>query len=177
MQRAVDDFASRIWNADETGFCLGATSKKILARKGRWSIRPLQSMPVAMLLVLGCLHLSYTCTRERISTPLGQKGDQLVQCMVLDKQFYPVVKHLLETGPVVLFIDGHYSHSSLELITRARSLGIHLFCLPPNTTHLLQPLDIGVFGPVKQCWRKILKQYKIKTRATNVTKEHFPGAN
>ena len=26
----VSDYASHVWNSDETGFCLGATSKKIL---------------------------------------------------------------------------------------------------------------------------------------------------
>ena len=42
-------------------------------------------------------------------------------------------------------------------------------------THILQPLDVGVFGPAKSAWRKILKQYKVRTRATNVTKDVFPS--
>ena len=87
-------------------------------------------------------------------------------------QFYPTVKHLTETGSVVLFFDGHYSHLSISLIKKARSFGIHLFCLPPNTTHILQPLDVGVFGPVKSAWQKILKQYKVRT---SVTKDIFPS--
>ena len=56
-----------------------------------------------------------------------------------------------------------------------RSLGIHLFCLPLNTTHLLQPLNIGAFGPVKTAWRMILKQPKVRTRAANVTRYIFPS--
>ena len=40
---------------------------------------------------------------------------------------------------------------------------------------MLQPLDVGVFGPVKECWRSILKLHQLKTRAQNVTKERFPG--
>ena len=84
------------------------------------------------------------------------------------------MKHLLDSGPVVLFIDGHFSHAGIDLIKRARSLGIHLFRLPPNTTHLLQPLDVGVFGPMKNRWRVILRRYQIKTRAKNVNKQHFP---
>lgn len=31
---SVADFPCRIWNSDETGFCLGMTSKRILARHG-----------------------------------------------------------------------------------------------------------------------------------------------
>ena len=75
----------------------------------------------------------------------------------------------------MLFFDGHFSHMSITLIKRARDLGIHLFCLPPNTTHILQPLDVGVFGPMKRSWRAILKNYKVSTRAANITKERFPG--
>ena len=33
--------------------------------------------------------------------------------------FIPAVSHLLETGPVVLFVDGHLSHITLELIKSA----------------------------------------------------------
>ena len=29
---------------------------------------------------------------------------------------------------------------------------VHLYCLPPHTTHKLQPLDVGVFGPLEHEW-------------------------
>ena len=92
-----------------------------------------------------------------------------------EQQFYLIVKHLLETGPIVLFFDRHFLHMSISLIKKAHTQGIHLFCLPPNTTHILQPLDISVFSPMKQQWRTISKHHKISTRASNVTKEHFPA--
>lgn len=85
------------------------------------------------------------------------------------------VSHLTPTGPVILYFDGHHSHISMELIRRARDNNIILLCLPPNTTHLLQPLDVGVFAPVKTCWRKILKQYKLETQGQHVSKEVFPS--
>ena len=69
------------------------------------------------------------------------------------------------------FMDGHYSHLSLDLIQYAKSQGIHLFCFPPHLTHILQPLDVGVYGPVKM----ILKDHKFSTCAQNVIKEDFPG--
>lgn len=31
---------------------------------------------------------------------------------------------------------------------------IHLYCLPPKTTHKLQPLDVGIFGPTQTAWGK-----------------------
>ena len=76
---------------------------------------------------------------------------------------------------MLLIFDGHHSHISFELIELAWKNNIHLLCLPPHTTHLLQPLDVGVFGPLKQAWKKILKEHQIETCAGTVTKEDFPG--
>jgi len=42
------------------------------------------------------------------------------------KLFIPVVNHLLKTGPVVLFVDGHHSHVTLDVIQYARDKGVHL---------------------------------------------------
>jgi len=39
---------------------------------------------------------------------------------------------------------------SLEAIDLARSqLGLVLICLPPHTTHRMQPLDRTIYGPLK----------------------------
>ena len=48
--------------------------------------------------------------------------------------------------PILLVLDGHGSHDTLPIIDLALSHGIIIFCLPPHTTHKLQPLDVGVFG-------------------------------
>jgi DDE superfamily endonuclease len=37
--------------------------------------------------------------------------------------------------------------------TLALENNIHIFCLPPHTTHRLQPLDVGVFGPLQAAWQ------------------------
>ena len=63
--------------------------------------------------------------------------------------------------PVVWIFDGHYSHISLELIKLARDNNIHLLCLPPNTTHILQPLDVGLFAVLKKHQHKVLKEYQL----------------
>ena len=46
-----------------------------------------------------------------------------------------MLSHLIKTGPVLLFFDGHYSHISLELIRAARQNNVHFLCLPPNNAH------------------------------------------
>ena len=47
--------------------------------------------------------------------------------------------------PVLLIKDGHSSHISLEVIELAQENDVHLLCLPSHMSHLLQPLDVGVF--------------------------------
>ncbi|KIM43930.1 hypothetical protein M413DRAFT_68191, partial [Hebeloma cylindrosporum] len=54
--------------------------------------------------------------------------------------------------PILLVYDGHGSHDTLKIIDLAISHGIILFCLPPHTMHMLQPLDVGVFGPFSRAW-------------------------
>lgn len=91
------------------------------------------------------------------------------------KLFFPAVEEMLRTGPVVLFLDGHQSHSSLPLVEEARAKGIILFVFPPHTTHLLQPLDVGVFGPLKQVWSEVLKAFKLESKGAKVDKAAFPS--
>jgi hypothetical protein len=43
--------------------------------------------------------------------------------------------------PVLLILDGHNNHKSLEAIMEAKQAGIHLLSIPPHTSHKLQPLD------------------------------------
>ena len=44
-----------------------------------------------------------------------------------------------------------------------------------HTTAVLQPLDIGVYGPLKKQWKKILKKYKLQTHALIVDRTVFPS--
>ena len=91
------------------------------------------------------------------------------------KLFLQAVAHLTTSGPVILIYDGHYSHVSMELIQKACESNVYLLCLPLNMTHLLQPLDVGVFSPMKTSWRKILRMYRLRRRGGKVTKETFPS--
>ncbi|XP_041379546.1 uncharacterized protein LOC121392379 [Gigantopelta aegis] len=47
----------------------------------------------------------------------------------------------------LLLYDGHRSHISPYLVDFAVRNGIILFVLPPHTSHILQPMDVGCFGP------------------------------
>ena len=65
----------------------------------------------------------------------------------------------VSSAPILLIYDGHGSHNTAELIELAREHHIILFCLPPHTTHKLQPLDVGVFGPFSRAWLDRCDEY------------------
>ena len=85
-------------------------------------------------------------------------GSMLCSCL-------PATADLRKSGPVVLFFDGHGSHIGIDIVTKARKENVILYCLPPHTTHVLQPLDVSVFVAVKRAWGKILKDYTVKQQS------------
>ena len=56
---------------------------------------------------------------------------------------------------------------------RAAEEQVIVFCLPPNTTHLLQPLDKGAFGPLKTYWNEECQYYMSKNPGKVLTEYEF----
>ena len=48
-----------------------------------------------------------------------------------------------------------------------------LYCLPPHSSHLTQPLDVGFFGALKSNWKKAVDSFKVAHLGSSVTKETF----
>jgi len=65
------------------------------------------------------------------------------------------LKYAPLTRPIFLLMDGHSSHYCPDTVRMAPSHKVIMFALPPNTTHLTQPLDKGCFGPLKMHWRHV----------------------
>lgn len=59
------------------------------------------------------------------------------------------LRHIPPQRPVMLLCDGHGSHFTPEAIAKAAEKGVIVFCIPPNTTHVAQPLDVSFFAPLK----------------------------
>lgn len=74
--------------------------------------------------------------------------------------------------PVILFIDGHKSHYSIELYEFCMEKNIILYCLYPNSTHILQPCDVTIFKPLKSEWKKTCQAHKQRTSAS-ITRYNF----
>ncbi|KAI0996575.1 hypothetical protein K3495_g11606 [Podosphaera aphanis] len=71
-------------------------------------------------------------------------------------------KHTKPSNPEewrMLVMDGHGSRVTLEFVDYCHNNKILPFLLPPYSTHLLQPLDIGVFQQYKHYHQECLYDY------------------
>ena len=62
--------------------------------------------------------------------------------------------------PVILFVDGHKTHVTMQTSVLCEDIGIILYLLPPNTTHIMQPADVGPFRPFKHYWREKVIEFQ-----------------
>ncbi|KAF1924506.1 DDE-domain-containing protein, partial [Didymella exigua CBS 183.55] len=72
----------------------------------------------------------------------------------------------------LLIVDGYESHSSHEFHKHCEEEKIIVLCMPAHSSHLLQPLNVGCFSPLKRAYSdKIsgLAQYSSK----QIKKEAF----
>jgi hypothetical protein len=73
----------------------------------------------------------------------------------------------------MLVLDGHASHISTKAIDFCVENKIVLACLPPHSTHLLQPLDVGVFCPLATHYRNGLQSYTRLGASYSIDKVDF----
>lgn len=71
--------------------------------------------------------------------------------------------------------DGCSSHFSSNITTKSIELKIILVVLPPNATHLLQPLDGAAFKPLKTAITRKLERFLIDTQAPLLSKKEAIG--
>lgn len=69
--------------------------------------------------------------------------------------------------------DNLASHLSVKIVELCQQHNIKFIFLPPNSTHICQPLDVSYFRPLKIAWRKVLKEYKSKKKGS-IAKDIFP---
>jgi len=62
------------------------------------------------------------------------------------------IRHVKPTHerPVLLLLDNHSSHLSVEAIDICKQNGVVLLSFPPYCSHKLQPIDRSVYGPFKK---------------------------
>ena len=69
-------------------------------------------------------------------------------------------------------MDGHTTHINLAISEFCYRNDIILYCFLPHASHIMQPLDISVYGPLKLFWRQALTNFKTKYNL-NMNRSHF----
>lgn len=187
--------ASNIFNYDETNVTDDPGSRKRIFKQG--VKYPERIMPHSKTLISlmfcgsanGVLLPIYTVYRaENMWTTWAEGGppgsrynrtnhgwfDALTFCDWFKQLFLPHAKLL--DGKKILIGDNLGSHFSPELVQLAQDNNINFVYLPPNATHVAQPLDVAVFGPIKKLWRHILTEWRSTslTGAAGLPKDQFP---
>ncbi|CAG2184999.1 unnamed protein product [Mytilus edulis] len=185
--------ASRIYNADESGFPQDPKSGKILAAKGSKNVYSTCSADKSQITVLACMSatahylppmLVFPGERFRYNplegfteavlgrTKTGWMDSELFYTWVRD-HFITAIKDRKVKRPVILLVDGHTSHISLETAQLCKSENVILYCLLEHASHILQPCDVTLFGPLKKHWRDSVRDYQFKNPGEFVTKGTF----
>ncbi|KAK4095792.1 DDE-domain-containing protein, partial [Parathielavia hyrcaniae] len=72
----------------------------------------------------------------------------------------------------LLILDGHESHHSTEFELYCRQNNSITLCMPPHSSHKLQPLDVGCFGPLKQAYGRQIEDL-MRAHINHVSKLEF----
>ena len=76
-------------------------------------------------------------------------------------------------GPYrMLVLDGHESHESAEFQEYCKAHNIITLGLPPHSSHLTQPLDVGCFSVLKRAYSRQIETF-IKAHINHITKVEF----
>ncbi|XP_072401586.1 uncharacterized protein [Diabrotica undecimpunctata] len=133
-----------IWNLDETDLMTVMFPTRAVAPKGG-------TVPPVFVFTRIRNPVEYLGDENSASAiAFGNKRERITS-----EVFPEVIKHFVshvkctQQNRVLLLVDNHESHISVEVIRLCRENGIVLLSFLPHTTHRLQPLDAGVYGPFK----------------------------
>jgi hypothetical protein len=72
----------------------------------------------------------------------------------------------------MLVLDGHKSHVSAEFEQYCKEHNIIPISMPPHSSHLLQPLDVALFSPLKRAYGDKINLF-IQASINHITKSEF----
>lgn len=191
----ISNNPSRVFNSDESAFFLQPKGEKVLSRKGNKSVynagtndekenlTVLVTANAAGNFAPPMIVFKYERIPAHIALSINRswgigKSDTGWMCgstffEYIANVFTPWLNASGIERPILLFIDGHVSHMTLHLSRYCAENGIELLALYPNSTHLIQPMDVAVFRPLKGFWKKSVRQWHIDNNGLRLRKENF----
>ncbi|XP_053400574.1 uncharacterized protein LOC128557324 [Mercenaria mercenaria] len=75
--------------------------------------------------------------------------------------------------PIILFVDGDFTHMSLTVAEYSKENDVILYRLLPNATHIFQVCDIGFFSLMKSAWKQCAKDCQMDNIGKVLGKKEF----
>lgn len=162
--------AKDIYNVDETGVTTVQKPNRVVARKGIRQVGALTSaergtlvtVTVAINAIGNSVPPMFIFPRLRYQDhfvrdgPIGSIGAGNASGWMQENEFVQFLQHFHKyttssvTRKVLLLLDNHFSHISIQALDFCKENGIVVLSFPPHCSHKLQPLDRSVYGPFKK---------------------------
>ena len=180
----------QIFNMDETGLPLDPKPPKVVCAVGEKNPSSIRAGNKAQITAVGCVSAAGYCIppmviydRKTVSrdmvkdeipgTLYGLSSKGWIDQELFDLWFHHFLTYAPQARPLLLLMDGYSTHYCPQTILSASMQQVVLFVLPPNTTHLAQPLDKGCYGPLKIEWRNVCQEYVSNNPGRIVTRHSF----
>lgn len=182
--------AHRIFNMDETGMStVPNRMPKVFAPRGKRTVSKVVAAERGQLVTaVCCMGASGVWVPPALIFPRKRMKDELfygsppgtLQLVTESgymnselfirwlRHFQDYVKSS-EDDPVLLILDNHSSHCTLEAINFCRNNFIVLLSLPPHASHKMQPLDRCFFGPMKSAFSSECDKWMVQNPGRPVT--------
>lgn len=192
----LDIHSSRIYNCDETSVQLCPKPRKVVVGKGSKTVYKVvdadekdsltalfmysadgeAAPPMALFPYKEKVPMNIvTKSPKDWAVGISDNGWMTIESFYeyITNVFYPwLVKRNIQF-PVILYLDGHSSHLTVPLALFCIEKQIELCSLFPHSTHLMQPLDVAFFHPLKEIWIDIVPRWKIENDKTRLKREDF----
>ena len=183
--------STRIFNCDESGFPLDHKPAKVISQRGLKDLGVATSGDKAQLTLLACVSAAgyvlpplIIFDRKRLKaehtegeipgTLYGLSKNGWIDSEIFEEWFERLfLTHIPPVRPVLLLLDGHSSHYQPSVIRKAANNGVVVFCLPPHTTHISQPLDKTCFSPLKAAWHQECHLYMVNNPGKLINRYNF----
>lgn len=185
-------FPDLIYNCDETGLSsVPNSSKRVVARKGQKTVQKVSVGERGTLTtLLPCINAAGDVLPPFIifkGSDLPSTSDYPANTKLcasksgyVDRDLFLLfLKHFQQFRfkqpglKAVLIFDGHRSHVSIEAIDFAMDNDIELVCIPPHSSHRLQPLDTHFNKSLKTKWSNEIHIFLKSTEKVVLTKYEF----
>ncbi|KAI4455497.1 hypothetical protein MML48_9g00014898 [Holotrichia oblita] len=175
------NFSQKEKTADETGITtVQSKHTRIITLKGKKQVGAVTSAERgALVTVVTCMNAAGGYVPPMIIFPRKNMKLELlngtppgtvaachvsgwIQSHIFTKWLQHFITHVKpsEADPTVLVLDGHYSHTrNIDTINLARQNHVIIICLPPHSTHRMQPLDLAFMGPLKTYYSQEIENW------------------